>query len=456
MKNSNKKSEKPSQLSQSSQPQLLPNIPINVKPIFNITKQNNSNTYNNYRCIDPSLEVNVQDEENIFFGYDENLFIKAQDNSNRLYYKYSYRDQKFFKLIKKEDGTFEEKEIDIDFIPTYDILRLYGAIKDNPNKNKLKNKLLSRIYRCIDPSLEVNVQDEENIFFGYDENLFIKAQNNSYRLYYKYSYRDQKFFELTKKEDGTFEEKEIDIDFIPTYDILRLYNAIKDNLNKNELRSKLNTRIETAKKNISETGEAFLKLDHSNFDKEKKEQQISETNLSKTVGKENLEKIGARKKITSSTYKNFGKVKKRRITGTTYIFFGATNSKNSNRNSPGWFSYVCFNEGNKVYFYQKSEQNKKIPLYEFPYIYPLEDLISFILLRRLIINNDTFEDIIYKEADARIKFLKVNNFSKKMLKQEFPKNYVDVGFNNIRYSNNYKKSTSILPISPEKISNILL
>jgi len=77
-------------------------------------------------------------------------------------------------------------------------------------------------------------------------------------------------------------------------------------------------------------------------------------------------------------------------------------------------------------------------------------------LRRLIINNDTFEDIIYKEADARIKFLKVNNFSKKMLKQEFPKNYVDVGFNNIRYSNNYKKSTSILPISPEKISNILL
>ena len=126
-------------------------------------------------------------------------------------------------------------------------------------------------YRCEDPSLEVKIQDNDgNIFFGYDEYLFVKAQDNSYKLYYKYSYRNGKFFQLIKKQDGTFEEKQIDINLIPTYDILRLYDAIKKDNKKAELKDKLNPRIEIAKKNISNTGDGFLKLDHSNFEKEKK------------------------------------------------------------------------------------------------------------------------------------------------------------------------------------------
>jgi hypothetical protein len=106
----------------------------------------------------------------------------------------------------------------------------------------------------------------------------------------------------------------------------------------------------------------------------------------------------------------------------------------------------------------KSDLNKKIPLYEFPYIYPLEDLISFILLRRMITNDKTFADIIYEEADATIKFLKVNKFSDKMLKQEFPQNYEWYGYNTLKRTKNYenrlKIQHSILPRSTEIISVI--
>lgn len=312
----------------------------------------------------------------------------------------------------------------------------------NITKQNITNKYY--YYRCIDPSLEVNVQDDGNIFFGYDEYLFTKSQDNSYKLYYKYSYRGQNFSELKKNPDGTFQENKIDINLIPTYDILRLYDAIKDNPKKVELKNNLIPRIEIAKQNISKSGEGFFKLEHSNFAKEQRQPNS---------------KLSLNKKIMSSQYKNFGKLKKKRnITGgTIYIFFGATTSKNVNRNSPISFLYVCFEEGKEGFFYMKTDLIKKIPLYEFPYIYPLEDLISFILLRRQIFTDDkTFADIIYKEADARIKFLKVNNFSKKMLKQEYPENYDWHGYNTLKESKNYKnrliKQKSILPRSPQIIS----
>jgi hypothetical protein len=109
--------------------------------------------------------------------------------------------------------------------------------------------------------------------------------------------------------------------------------------------------------------------------------------------------------------------------------------------------YVCFREDNNVFYYDKIDINKKIPLYDFPYIYPLEDLISFILLRRMITNDSTFADIIYKEADSRIKLLKKNKFAEKMLKQEFPENY-SYGNRNILYLN---PRISLLPVSSQII-----
>jgi len=299
----------------------------------------------------------------------------------------------------------------------------------NITKQNSNNKY--NYYRCEEPSLEVKINPDGNIFFGYDEYLFSKAKDNSYKLYYKYSYRNRNFFEL-KKQNETFEEKQIDINKIPTYDILRLYYAIKGLKNKQELEQKLQTRINILKQNISKTGEVFIKLDHSNFEKEKKE--IRNLNATENT-----------KKITSSEYKNFGKVKKRKITEKTYIFFGAKLKQNGSRNFSSYFMYVCFREDNNVFYYEKADINKKIPLYEFPYIYPLEDLISFILLRRLITNDSTFADIIYKEADARIKFLKTNKFAEKMLIKEFPENY-SYGSRNILY-----KSISLLPVSSQKI-----
>jgi hypothetical protein len=313
----------------------------------------------------------------------------------------------------------------------------------NISKQNLTNQY--NLYRCQDPSLEVKIQDDRNIFFGYNEYLFAQAQNGSYKLYYKYSYRNGIFYQLIKKQDGTFEEKEININLIPIYDILRLNQSIKGLQNRQELQQKLSNRIEIAKQNISNTGEAFFKLDHANFDKEKRQTKNS-------VLTEN------QKKITSSEYKNFGKVKKRQVTGKTYIFFGAKLSNNSSRNSPTFFSYVGFREGNKVFYYAKSDLKKEINLNEFPYIYPLEDLISFILLRRMITKDDSFADVIYKEAEARIKFLKTNKFTDKMLKQQFPQNYQNWFHNTLHATQNYKNiiqknRLSKLPVSPIPIQN---
>jgi hypothetical protein len=308
----------------------------------------------------------------------------------------------------------------------------------NISKQNLTNQY--NFYRCQDPSLEVKIQQDGNIFFGYNENLFAQAQNGSYKLYYKYSYRNGNFFQLIKRQDGTFEEKEININLIPIYDILRLNQSIKGLPNRQVLQQKLSIRIEIAKQNISKTGEAFFKLDHANFEKEQR--QTKNNKLTEN-----------QKKITSSEYKNFGKVKKRQVTGKTYIFFGAKLSNNSSRNAPTYFSYVGFREGNNVFYYAKSDLKKEINLNEFPYIYPLEDLISFILLRRMITRDDEFADVIYKKAEARIKFLKTNKFTDKMLKHQFPQNY-NYGFHNtLHATKNYKNRLSKLPVSPTPIRN---
>jgi hypothetical protein len=302
------------------------------------------------------------------------------------------------------------------------IQELFNKQTFNITKQNLTNRY--SFYRCEVPSLEVKIGTDGNIFFGYDKYLFVKSQDGSYKLYYKYSYHNGKFFKLIKKKDGTFVEEEIDINLIKTYDILRLFFAIKENPQK-DLQQKLQIRIDIAKKNISETGESFFKLEHSNFEKE-------QANLNQ-------------KRITDSKYKNFGKVKERRVTQKTYIFFGEKIVNNNNLNSKNLL-YVCFREDNKVFYYEKQNLKEKKDLNDFPYINPLEDLISFILLRRLITGDNTFADIIYREADARIKFLKTNKFAEKMLLKESPTNFY-YGFGNRLYKQKNEKQTSLLPIS---------
>ena len=220
---------------------------------------------------------------------------------------------------------------------------------------------------------------------------------------------------------------------------------------------KLNERITIAKKNISKTAQKIFLLTNSNFEKESKENNSNNPN--------NLNK----KNITNSRYKNFGKVKRKRL-GTTYIFFGAkfTESTNNRSSSPN-FLYVCFEDKGKVFYYVKNKLNERKQLFEFPYIYPLEDLISFILLRRIITEDKNFANIIYEEAKKRIKFLKTQKFSDKIIKNKNPYNFqvtsqglIQSKNLNERHNNhsikgpNQDKShtlipTSLLPISPELI-----
>jgi hypothetical protein len=315
------------------------------------------------------------------------------------------------------------------------------------NLTKKNNKNSLYFYRCEDPSKEVLVEENGNIFFGYDEDLLvippnilknnqqIQDTNKNFKFYYKYSLRNAKFFVL-KKENGILIQSEIELKKIPIYDILCLYNTIKGLENRKELEVILLKRINEAKENISTTGEAFFKLGDSNFNKQKRDQVINKLPENE-------------KKITSSIYKNFAKVKKRQITNKTYIFFGTNSPRNSSRNKDTSFSFVCFREGDKVYFIKKGEFNKEIPLYEFTNIGALEDLISFILLRRMISETEKdFAEIILKEAKSRIKFLKTNKISNKMLITAYPSNYKNTG-NRLRLK--LPNQPTILPISPNTI-----
>jgi hypothetical protein len=325
--------------------------------------------------------------------------------------------------------------------------QLQKISNQNFNLTKKNNKNSLNFYRCEDPSKEVLVEENGNIFFGYDEDLLvippnisknnqqIQDTNKNFKFYYKYSLRNGKFFVL-KKENGILIQSEIELKKIPIYDILCLYNTIKELQNRKELEVILLRRINEAKENISTTGEAFFKLGDSNFNKQKRDQVINKLPENE-------------KKITSSIYKNFAKVKKRQITNKTYIFFGTNSPRNISRNKDTSFSFVCFREDNKVYFIKKGEFNKEIPLYEFTNIGALEDLISFILLRRMISYTEkNFAEIILIEAKSRIKFLKTNKISDKMLITAYPSNYKNTG-NRLRLI--LPNQTTILPISPNPI-----
>jgi hypothetical protein len=318
-------------------------------------------------------------------------------------------------------------------------------IKSFKNKKRIFNiENETDEYICDDPTKEVLVKSNRNIFFGYDENLFIKAKNGSYKFYYKYSYRNGKFMQLTKNQNEILEEKEINIDLIPTYDILCLYFAVKDL--PPELVIKLNSRINKTKENISKTAEAFFKLDDSNFIKEER----------KETGR-NLIKTYQQRKITNIRHKNFGKVKKRRVTEKTYIFFGAGQpTVNVNRDTESNFRFVCFRDDDKVFYYEKGNLNEKKPLYNFPFIYPLEDLIAFILLRRMITSDNNFADIIFKEAQRTIKDLKTIKFTEKITKNKNPSNWQTNRSPNNRLipTKEYlEERTSLLPKSNSKIPN---
>jgi len=329
-------------------------------------------------------------------------------------------------------------------------------LKSFKNKKGIFNiDNITDIYICDDPTIEVLIKANGNIFFGYNQYLILKTSDGLFKLYYKYSYRNNDFYELKTtldekskygiKKDGELKEEKINFNLIPIYDILCLNLAVKNLPNRRELQEKLKERIDKAKENISKTGEAFFKLDDSNFEKEKRQLKVSQA-------------TPQQKKITNVNHTNFGKVKKRRVTGKTYIFFGAGQTTvNMERHILSNFGFVCFREDDKVFYYEKGKLNEKKLLYNFPYIYPLEDLISFILLRRMITADNNFADDIYREAQRTIKVLKTIKFTEKITIHENPNNWRTSHNSRLIPTKNYfnkrmaetpkSQQTSILPIS---------
>ena len=352
---------------------------------------------------------------------------------------------------------------------------IFSNIKSN-NKSRfniskqISDKLLEN-YRCIDLNKEVNIvkiMDNYNIFFGYDQNLVVNEKDiyssynnnnnfgkkqdkrsNSFKFYYKYkySYSSQKFFILKK---DTLENKkillydvEIDINLIPIYDILTLYNTLTLPKNNPNLNAILEERINQAKENISIKSDGFSILELSNFNKETRSPKIQGMSLEE-------------KTITSADYKNFGKIKKRRVTEKTYIFFGARTSNNTSRNIESRFLYVCFREGKKAYYYYRPYlKEKPKQLSELGNIDALKDLISFILLRRMASNKDKdFADIILQEAKATLKFWEFQRISEKMIQMNSPDEFMYVSNKNYYGQRKLKEIitlNSILPISSEPI-----
>jgi hypothetical protein len=440
------------QLQQQAQPQIQPQIPLTQKKQLNQLQQQQEILSQIQQEIQKQNEQQIQEKtpqmqlQLKINEFNERLQRIKNTKSNNLEEKKANLERNILNELKKIESNPENKNIQKQI---KNLQKLQNELKDfqeliKRNNNNLKKPVNVQNYICKYPGLEVKFESIDEIFFGYNISLFVKSQNDENNLYYKYSYHDSKFYEL-KKQGEDLEEEEINIESIPTYDILCLYEIIKDKQNDKSLTDKLIDRINKAKENISNTEQKFSLLTNSNFNKEKKNSQ-NKTN---------------KKNITTSSYKNFGKVKKRRGTDKTYIFFGAkelTENKN-NKSSYQYFSYVCFEDKNDVFYYVKNKKNEKKQLFDFPYIYPLEDLISFILLRRIITNDTNFANKIYEEAKKRIKFLKTKEFQDKIRKNKNLNNFkvtpqeLNLSKNSSSVNFNIYKKNSILPISPYGITD---
>lgn len=244
------------------------------------------------------------------------------------------------------------------------------------------------------------------IFFGFNENT------SQYK--YQYDSKDLKSNHFYIKDNKNL-DKPISIDEIPIYDILTLdeFNNNSNPVDQN-LKNLLEKRISDAQKKISLTGEEFFRLGNTNFTIEKN------------------------KNNNINSLKNLAKVKRRRIFKTTYIFFGKNKITNK-------FEYVCFREGNNVFYYSRDNLKTAQKLENLKDIRALKDLVTFILLRRLSNTKDKkFADIILDNAKTIIKnrlLAKKQNISSSL--QKFPQ---------FSSKNNNLKFSGIFPSSPQRTS----
>ena len=230
------------------------------------------------------------------------------------------------------------------------------------------------------PIEEFKSSNSSEIFFGFDLDL-LKIKPPTF--YYKYSYRGNKFFyQLLISQNGTFNESKIDISVIPLYDLLCLYEFAKSK-NNTELIGKIKLHILGIKNKTAPNSKGtIMSLKNSNFN----------VNIGTNIGKS--------KKKTEMMQ---GKLK-------TNYFFGKLGKK---------FKYVSFREGKDndeiVYYYDQADLKNRKKLMDLQDRSALEDLVSFIILRRMKNPEDKeFGKGVYEKASQRIGQLKYQEIQKKI------------------------------------------
>ena len=218
------------------------------------------------------------------------------------------------------------------------------------------------------------------IFFGFDINL-LKTQPPPAKLYYKYSYRDGKFYQLIEIKNGKLNESQpIDISQIPLYDLSCLYEFAKIEKIKTYILEKTNKTAPNSKETIT-------RLNNSNFKINK------DSNIGKIKGKVEIMQ-GKRK---------------------TYYFFGKSNGK---------YKYVCYREGEenkeKVYYFDRNNIKEIKDLMVLQDRSALEDLKTFIILRRMKNPEDKeFGKGVYEKASERIGQLKFQEIQSKINSNQY-------------------------------------
>ena len=181
---------------------------------------------------------------------------------------------------------------------------------------------------------------------------------------------------------------------IPLYDLLCLYEFAKSkvknpNGRNNDFFKKLCDDIskykilyeqEDRRITISFSDDKFNKLENKNFNKK---QERKNTNIGKT------------KKTT------YGRK--------TYYFFGK-NTKNPNK-----YRYACYRDGTEVYYFEIDDIKKQKDLINLQDRSALEDLKTFIILRRMKNPQDKeFGKEVYQKASEIISQLKFQEIQKKI------------------------------------------
>ena len=240
--------------------------------------------------------------------------------------------------------------------------------KPIPINNSEKEFL--QFYICpIENFAEVRRNAFSQIGFGFDSFLMSESERSK-TFYYKYLYfGNNTFRELVKDERG-YHNKEINISNIDLYDLLCLMEFAKSNNIGGELLTliykNINLRLEQKLITISLSDHSFFNLKNSNYNK---------------------------KRPT-----NIGKIKKKDITK-TYYFFG--------QKPPNNFKYACYRLDDKIFYFEIGSNIKEHPLEELKDRNAIQELKSFIILRRLGTNDPNFGENIYPKVSEIIRKLKL-------------------------------------------------